>query len=53
MILDETRVIFPKSLIKVEKASCCDMMSGCSTFSSGGSSNEQGNQAPQHGFVNS
>ena len=40
MILDKTRVILPKSLIRVEKASCCDMMSSCSDLSSGESSKE-------------
>jgi hypothetical protein len=34
MILDNIRVMFPRSLIKVEKASCCDMMRGCSDLSS-------------------
>jgi hypothetical protein len=38
MILDNIRVMFPRSLIKVENASCCDMMRGCSDLSSGGSS---------------
>jgi len=40
MILDKTSVMLPRSLIGVEKASCCNMMSGCNDYSSGGSSKE-------------